>query len=183
MQIAQYVLSSKGTGKDILVWERFLANDDAGDGDRERISAASLLDDVVDDEEEDDDDLDDDDVDDELRDPPPTALESESELLDRDLRRDDRLDVTFFFADLATLWAPDDVLDATLADVVPLRRLLPDVVLLPVDMGLLLPLSFRYGEPMSADVIPPLTTRAVPPIAGDDGVSFQLPAVTDTLRL
>jgi hypothetical protein len=89
---------------------------------------------------------------------------------------------------LTTFCVPDDALVATLVDNdVPLRRLLPDAVLLPVDMGLLLPLSFRYCEqfnwPKSADVMPPLTTLELAPIAGDDGASFQLPPVTDTLRL
>ena len=64
----------------------------------------------------------------------------------------------------------------------PLRRLLPDAVLLPVDIGLLLPLSFRYCEqfnwPRSVVVltIRPLTT-------GEEGGSFQLGPATDTLRL
>jgi hypothetical protein len=52
IQIAQWVRSSKGTGNDDLFCDRFR---DVGDGDRDRVSAASLLDD--DDEEEDDDDL------------------------------------------------------------------------------------------------------------------------------
>ena len=184
IQIAQWVRSSKGTGSDALFCDRF-RDDDDGDGDRDRVSAASLRDDVDDDDE--DDDLEDDDDDDELREPPPAALESESELLDRDLRRDVRFVVTFFFADLAMFWVADDVLEATLADDddVPLSRLLPDAVLLPVDMGLLLPLSFRYCEqfswPKSAEVMP--TTLDPAPTAGDDGGSFQLPPVTDTLRL
>ena len=66
-----------------------------GDGDLDRVSAASLLDDV--DVEDDDEDLDDEEDDDELREPPPPPLESESELLDRDLLRDVRLEAIFFF--------------------------------------------------------------------------------------
>jgi hypothetical protein len=54
IQIAQWVRSSKGTGNDDLFCDRFRDVGD-GDGDRDRVSAASLLDD--DDEEEDDDDL------------------------------------------------------------------------------------------------------------------------------
>ena len=72
--------------------------------------------------------------------------------------------------------------------VAPLRRLLPEAVLLPVDIGLLLPpFSFRYCEqfnwPRSAVVMPLLTMRPLLVRAGEEGGSFQLGPETDTLRL
>jgi hypothetical protein len=138
---------------------RFLT--EAGDGDLDRRSAASLLEEEDDDEEEDD--RDDEDDDEELRDPPPAALESESELLDRDRRREGRFGAAFFLAGLPEVTRAAGAPRPPTAEVVPLRRLLPDALLLPVDMGLLLPLSFRYCEqfncPRSAVVMPPpLTT-------------------------
>lgn len=168
-----------------------------GEGDLERAgAAASLLDDE--DEELDDDDLDDEDDEEELREPAPAPLESEPESLDRDLLRDGLVAgaEVFFLLDLfpipvfnvAEVPLREAVADAeaALAVAVPLRRLLPDALLLPVDIGLLLPLSFRYCEqfnwPKSAVVMPLLT---ILPLlrAGDEGASFQLLPVTETLRL
>ena len=169
-----------------------------GEGDLERAgAAASLLDDE--DEELDDDDLDDEDDEEELREPAPAPLESEPESLDRDLLRDGLVvagaEVFFLFGlfptpvlNVAEVPLREAVADAeaVLAVVVPLRRLLPDALLLPVDIGLLLPLSFRYCEqfnwPKSAVVMPLLTIRPLLR-AGDEGASFQLLPVTETLRL